>query len=164
MTATTITQRSARDLLSPKGFEAVVHTVQDNNEDMELSLAELIVEEALKFVDACALNPNVRLVPSRVVDEGWHALVLHTRMYRRLCYTLGHVVDHYPERPDPSRHDPEASDRTQAAIVRAGYAVERTLWLGPTDGGVEVSANCQHGPENPDSNCGSDQCSNTGPN
>ncbi|WP_256106062.1 hypothetical protein [Streptomyces sp. ODS05-4] len=97
---------NAKDLLTTAGFRGVVATVIDNNPGMDEATAGRITAEALKFVAAGAAFPTTRIAPSNVVDEGWHALILHTRLYRRLCDGLGHFVHHVPERPDPGRDDP----------------------------------------------------------
>ena len=80
------------DLLTPDAFGGVVATVMDNNPDMDEPTASRVVTEALKFVDAAAKFPTVRITPSQVVDEGWHALILHTHPYARLCDRLGRFV------------------------------------------------------------------------
>ncbi|RMI26770.1 hypothetical protein EBN88_29775 [Streptomyces triticirhizae] len=56
-----------------------------------------------KFMDAAARFPAARITPSNVVDEGWHALILHTNLYERLCRRLGRFVHHWPERPAAGR-------------------------------------------------------------
>ncbi|MET8678904.1 hypothetical protein ABZW18_15345 [Streptomyces sp. NPDC004647] len=153
----------ARSLITDAEFADVTATVQDNNPDMAADVAERIVEEALKFMAACAVTRGGGLNPSRVVDEGWHALILHTGVYARLCERLGRFVHHVPERADPIRHDPAALDRTQQAIVDAGYEPDLTLWPAPTDESIPVSANCEHSPPGPNGSCTGD-CSNSGPN
>ncbi|MEW2526809.1 hypothetical protein [Streptomyces sp. NPDC047071] len=123
MQATTPLKRGAtpvRELISTERFAAISATVIDNNQNLDQATAEQIVEEALKFVATCATRPEERLRPSRVVDEGWHALILHTATYAELCRSLGRFVHHTPERPDPSRHSPEELHRTQITIVKAG--------------------------------------------
>lgn len=135
---------TARGLLTQEEFAGVAATVLDHNAGMEQDVAERIVEEALKFVATAAAYPSEVLVPSRIVDEGWHALVEDTRLYGRLCGILGYFVHHRPERPDPTRFNQQALDRTQARIVDAGYEVDRTLWLHPTDPSIPVAASCQH--------------------
>ena len=74
-----------RALLTPAAFGGVVATVLDNNPGMNDATAERIVVEALKFTHAAARFPTVRITPSSVVDEGWHALILHTNLYGKLC-------------------------------------------------------------------------------
>ncbi|MFE5967143.1 glycine-rich domain-containing protein [Streptomyces sp. NPDC056463] len=150
---------SARALLSDSAFNGVMHTVLDNNPGMDPSMAARIVDEGLKFVHAAALFPTVRIAPTREVDEGWHALILHTHLYATLCSRLGRTVHHYPERPDESRHDPDVITRTLALIEQAGYTPDDELWRGPKQSLVTVAASCNHtgapggcGPINP-GNC-----------
>ncbi|MFE3762256.1 hypothetical protein ACFXPI_10885 [Streptomyces sp. NPDC059104] len=138
--------QSARALLTDAEFSGVLATVLDINPGMDISLASDIVVEALKFVAAGA-RTRVGIAPSRVVDEGWHALILHTALYQNLCARLGgDFVHHYPERPDTGRYDPAVHERTLDAIRAAGYEPRLQLWAGPEDDLVSVSANCQHAP------------------
>ncbi|MGW6598520.1 hypothetical protein [Streptomyces sp. NPDC055036] len=156
-------RRDARDLLTAEELEAVTATVQINNPGMGTAVAEEITLEALKFEAACAFNPSARLKPSRVVDEGWHALILHTRIKARLAERLGLFVHHVPEAPDTSRHDPHALARTQGAIEAAGYIPVPAMWTGPSDTSIPVAASCEHSPAPPEGTCTGD-CGNTGPN
>ncbi|MEU8774416.1 hypothetical protein [Streptomyces sp. NPDC048606] len=141
--------RDARDLLTPADLFAVIATVAKDNPDMGWTMAERVTLEGLKFVAAAATGAR-GIAPSRVVDEGWHALILHTAVYTGLCERLGGgFVHHYPELPASGRYDPEFIDRTMVAIEMAGYPVDRELWRGPDNGVTDVSATCQHSP-----NCG----------
>ncbi|MEU4890977.1 hypothetical protein AB0B12_04730 [Streptomyces sp. NPDC044780] len=108
-------------LLERPKRDGVIRTVLNNNPGMETEMAERIVDEAVKFTATCAAFPNARLRPSRVVDEGWHALILHTRVYSELCEGLGRFVHHKPEPPDSSRHNAVELTRTQEMIARAGH-------------------------------------------
>ncbi|WP_411112785.1 hypothetical protein [Streptomyces sp. 029-5] len=163
MTTEAPVTRDARDLLTAEELAAVTATVQLNNPGMGADVAEAITLEALKFEAACATHPTARLKPSRVVDEGWHALILHTRIKARLAERLGLFVHHVPEAPDTSRHDPHALARTQAAIEAAGYTPAPAMWTGPTDTSIPVAASCEHSPAPPEGTCTGD-CGNTGPN
>ncbi|WP_306419847.1 hypothetical protein [Streptomyces subrutilus] len=91
-----------RALLGDAQFNGVMHTVLDNNPVTAIGMASRIVVEALKFVVTAATFPSVRIAPAREVDEGWHALILHTHLYAGLCSRLGRTVRHCPERPDRS--------------------------------------------------------------
>ncbi|MER6250303.1 hypothetical protein ABT224_02735 [Streptomyces sp. NPDC001584] len=138
-----------RALLSDADFNAVMHTVLDNNPGMEPGIAGRIVVDVLAFLATAAATAEP-LVPSRVVDEGWHALILHTSLYQSLCARLGGFIHHVPERPDPGQRSHDDIERTVAAIEAAGHPVDRDLWRGPEDSVVPVAANCQHsGPEGP---------------
>ncbi|WP_370419561.1 hypothetical protein AB8O64_14585 [Streptomyces sp. QH1-20] len=121
-------------------------TVMDSNPGMAEATAERIVDEAVKFVVAGARFPDVALAPSRVVDEGWHALIVHTRLYAELCERNGGFVHHSPGY-DPTHYDPEILERTRAMIEEAGFSVDAELWHAPNDELVSVAANCQHAPE-----------------
>ncbi|WP_051821533.1 glycine-rich domain-containing protein [Streptomyces sp. NRRL F-5065] len=136
-----------RALLTPAAFGGVVATVVDNNPGMQKATAERIVVEALKFMDTAAQFPTVTITPSNVVDEGWHALILHTNLYKKLCRRLGRFVHHWPERPDAARHDEHALTRTVAIIEQAGHTVDSELWTGPAKALVPVAANCSHTPK-----------------
>ncbi|WP_407286332.1 glycine-rich domain-containing protein [Streptomyces sp. BP-8] len=136
-----------RELLTPAAFGGVVATVLDNNPGMDEATAARISTEALKFVHTAARFPTAKITPSNVVDEGWHALILHTGPYAKLCEGLGRFVHHYPERPDAQRHDPQALTRTVALIEEAGHRVDRELWTGPAEALVAVAANCSHTPK-----------------
>ncbi|GAA3938085.1 hypothetical protein GCM10022244_53130 [Streptomyces gulbargensis] len=121
---------NARSLLSDAAFNGVMHTVLDNNPDWDIDKAGRVVVEALKFVHAAALFPTMRISPTEEVDEGWHALILHTHLYATLCSRLGRTVHHYPERPEAARPDPDVLTRTMALIEQAGYAPDAELWAG----------------------------------
>lgn len=158
------TTRDARTLLSADQFAGVAATVVRNNAGMELALAGRIVEEAIKFVSAAAYTPGRGLRPSRIVDEGWHALILHTHVYATLCVRVGGFVHHVPEPPmAQAAFDPESLVRTQAAITEAGFEPDPMLWLAPWDSTIPVAAGCQHAPGGPEGSC-TESCAPSGPN
>ncbi|MEU4616647.1 glycine-rich domain-containing protein [Streptomyces umbrinus] len=131
----------ALSLISEEELAAVVATVLRDHDDLERSTAERIVEEALKFVAACAAFPGERLRPSRAVDKGWHALILHTHTYERLCSRLGRFVHHMPDLPDHAAAPAEALERAPEVMTTAGYEPDRTLWLQPS-GAAECCDYC----------------------
>ncbi|MGK5496652.1 glycine-rich domain-containing protein [Streptomyces sp. URMC 125] len=141
-------QKSAREMLTDAEFTRVRRTVMDANPAMPEEMAGRIVEEGIKFVAACAAAPGTGLAPSRVVDEGWHALILHTALYAELCDRLGGGFVHHFPGWDPTHYDPEILDRTRAQIRACGYTPDPELWGHPTEGLlVPVAARCQHAPE-----------------
>ncbi|KIF68475.1 hypothetical protein HY68_07250 [Streptomyces sp. AcH 505] len=147
--STTIHQaavRDARSLLTGDDFADVRATLMDSNPDMATSLASRIVTQALAFVGTAARFPTADIAPSPVVDEGWHALILHTALYAELCDRLGKFVDHYPQRPEPSGYSPDRIAHTLAKITEAGYAVDVELWRGPGDNRITVGARTWHTP------------------
>ncbi|SHL58588.1 glycine-rich domain-containing protein [Actinacidiphila paucisporea] len=138
---------SPRALLEPAEFADVTATVMDNNPGMTQDIAGRIVTEALAFVATAAQHPGSPIAPSRVVDEGWHALLLHTAMYARPCARLEAFVHHYPERPNAARQDVKVTARTVALIKEAGHTPDLELWTTPMDTGIPVAAPCGHAPK-----------------
>ncbi|WP_406342279.1 glycine-rich domain-containing protein [Streptomyces sp. NBC_00648] len=136
----------ARELLGGDVHSSVVRTILDANPDMDPGVAERITGQAVGFVVACAQNPDEPMAPSRVVDEGWHALLLHSFAYTELCGRFGNFVHHFPGY-DPTHYDPQILDRTRGLMEKAGAAVEADLWRGPDDELVDVTAKCQHAPD-----------------
>ncbi|MEV7867504.1 hypothetical protein AB0P17_15685 [Streptomyces sp. NPDC088124] len=150
-TTTAPRTRDARSLLTPVQFAGVAATVQRANPGMDAALTERIVLEALKFVATAAGRSSGRMAPSPVVDEGWHALILHTRVYADLTARLGGTfVHHIPQPPNPAHPQvPGILAYTQAAIRSAGFEVDEDLWRP----GPRASAECQHVPA-----CGDTEC------
>ncbi|MEU9605093.1 hypothetical protein [Streptomyces sp. NPDC048057] len=135
---------SARALVSDAEFSAFLTTILSNNSGMDTATGSRILEQALAFVATAASRPGTVMVPSRVVDEGWHTLLLHTGAYYRLCAGFGNFVHHIPEAPDVTRFSQAAIDRTVTLIAAAGYVVDLALWRAPDDQPVPVAAKCQH--------------------
>lgn len=111
---------SARALLSDAEFNAVLGTILSNNPGMAIEMGGRILTQALALVATAASRPGRAMTPSRVVDEGWHTLILHTELYWRLCTRFGNFVHHIPEQPDPGRYDQHVIGRTTALIEAAG--------------------------------------------
>ncbi|MEU8777851.1 hypothetical protein [Streptomyces sp. NPDC048606] len=103
-------------------------TVAADNPGMDRATAESVVLEALKFV-ATAAGGAGDLTPSRLVDKGWHALILHTHLYKTLCTTVGTFVDHYPNPSVTGSGDLAVIERTITSIEKAGFRVDRQLWI-----------------------------------
>jgi hypothetical protein len=104
--------------------------------------AERIVGQALAFLVACARNPETPLAPSRAVDHGWHAFILHTREYADFCARVaGHFIHHAPEDPGGGRVDAVARNTATTEIMRrTGLPVDAELW---DVGQAACSANCE---------------------
>ena len=62
--------------------------------EVEWDKAEL---EYRRFLHLKQLYPGISLVPSKQVDQIWHAHILDTKAYREDCQSLfGRFIDHYP--------------------------------------------------------------------
>ncbi|MCQ8191113.1 glycine-rich domain-containing protein [Streptomyces rugosispiralis] len=131
-------------LLDDTQRQGVVQTLLDNNRDMTAEMAGRIVDEAAKYVLTAAEYPQAAMAPSRVVDEGWHALILHTRLYKALCARRGNYVEHSPGYA-PENYEPAILTHTQAMMREAGFTPDEELWTAPDKPLVAVAAKCQHG-------------------
>ncbi|MFD3548297.1 glycine-rich domain-containing protein [Streptomyces sp. NPDC058655] len=110
--------------------ERLAKYIARHHSDIDLPFAERIVVAAAQFQDACAQNPGVPLAPSKVVDIGWHAWLMHTRDNLRLSARIGGAVHHVPTEAAASREgDAKAvRQRTLDALTRAGHTVDPEMW------------------------------------
>lgn len=122
----TVTGVTGRSLLDEGLFGRLVERVAGEH-GLDRGLAGRVVDQAAVFVAACGTRPGLR--PSRLVDVGWHAMVLHTREYAEFCDRVaGRMVHHCPDAPGVVSGGVEASVR---AVEAAGFVVDRELWAHP---------------------------------
>ncbi|WP_258024851.1 hypothetical protein [Streptomyces bambusae] len=95
---------------------------------------------------ASATNAGDALAPSPVVDEGWHAAILHTEVYAGLCGRLGRFVHHFPQRPEDGEYRPDIIEHTLDTMRAAGFEPDLDLWRGPAESLIEVAAQTWHSP------------------
>jgi len=79
-------------------FERLKHKYTQSSE-AQMSEAQWVEgeQEYRRFLTLKCFYPSVALVPSKMVDEIWHAHILDTRAYREDCHTVfGRFIDHYP--------------------------------------------------------------------
>ncbi|GGY78729.1 hypothetical protein GCM10010342_77730 [Streptomyces anulatus] len=108
----------------------------DANPVMSQEMAGRIVEDGLKFVAACSRTPGIGLAPSRIVDEGWHALLLRATRYAQLHENLrGGLRPPLPQAPpnglrpgDPGPHPP---GHRGSGVRRGRRAVGPAVRRGP---------------------------------
>lgn len=144
MTTTVTAPRTGRSLISVELFSRLVTRVHEEN-NLDNEHAERIVDQALAFLGACAVNPGVPLSPSPEVDTGWHAFIVHTREYAAFCDRIaGRFIHHVPTghgKCNPDRCSATGKDGNEnqetiidqvvdvpAALSAAGYAVDKELW------------------------------------
>jgi hypothetical protein len=117
-----------RELISAQEFRAVTHTIRRRHPELGADKAPRVLEEALKFVATGARFPGCGIRPSAEVDKGWHALILHTAIYARLCAGLGRFVHHHPDAPSCAKAHTDALDKTRELMLAAGFMADPTLW------------------------------------
>lgn len=116
-----------RDLISARLFDKLTFRVMTDH-DMAHDTAERVVTQSLAFLVACALNPDGHLSPSKAVDTGCHAFILHTADYAAFCDRVaGRFIHHHPTGPDESEHQ-QTMAATTDAMRSAGLHVDAALW------------------------------------
>jgi hypothetical protein len=129
MSITISTNRTGRSLVSPELFRRLTDRIVDS-ERLECDLAERIMDQALAFLLACAVNVGAPLAPSELVDIGWHTFLLDTQEYAAFCDRVaGRFVHHVPT--DNHRTDESPSDvlaRTVTAMRTLGLQLDDALW------------------------------------
>ncbi|MCI0688957.1 MAG: hypothetical protein L0Y54_17260 [Sporichthyaceae bacterium] len=117
-----------------------------HEEELDRSLAERIMNEALGFLRLVAQDPSQAYAPSSLVDIGWHTLVLYTREYAALCHRVaGRFIHHEPD--DELDHQTGGCVRTVQALRAAGFPVDDQLWETSADCGGKscFNADCRAG-------------------
>jgi hypothetical protein len=110
------------------------------------------VGQMLAFLAACDYADKP-LSPSPLVDDFWHAFLLHTKAYRQFCgENFNRFLDHQPGYLAPEEHGGGKAlrARTVDAITLAGYEIDMEFW--PELDLAECSqchANCSDSPNHP---------------
>ncbi|MEY9997868.1 hypothetical protein ABIE67_010254 [Streptomyces sp. V4I8] len=136
-------------LVDPEVTGRLVRRITVDHPDVGEATARRIVGQAAAFVAASGPEPGRMLVPSRMVDIGWHAFILHTVDYAHFCQrVVGHFVHHVPtgENEAPEGGAAAARERTLAAITAAGYTVDEELWPDMADCN-QCHAGCHDSPK-----------------
>lgn len=124
-------------LIDPEVAERLARRVTADHPEISKATARRIVGQAAAFIAASGQQPGRELVPSELVDYGWHAFILHTVDYADFCQrVVGRFVHHVPTDEDEQLPGGAAvaRERTTASIQAAGYTVDAELW--------GVSADC----------------------
>lgn len=118
-------------LVDPEVTDRLACRITADHPEITEATARRIVGQAAAFIAASGSQPGQSLAPSKLVDIGWHAFILHTVDYARFCeQVVGRFVHHVPTDEDDEKPDgtQAARERTLATITAAGYAVDEELW------------------------------------
>jgi hypothetical protein len=137
-----------RQLVPPDLFGRLVGRIA-RDERVSTEHAERVMTQALAFLQACALNPGAGLSPSRAVDVGWHAFVLHTREYAEFCDRVaGRFIHHTPIDDSAADDSVTALVTTVVAMRAAGLPVDIELWVSSAECS-QCHAGCYDSPNGP---------------
>ncbi|MCT4357174.1 hypothetical protein M5362_29080 [Streptomyces sp. Je 1-79] len=119
-------------LVEPELRERLATRITKDHPEIDTPTARRIVGQTAAFLAAGARKPGQSLVPSELVDIGWHTWILHTVDYAEFCQRVaGRFIHHIPtDEGETVPGGPAAAhERTLAAITAAGYVVDQDLWL-----------------------------------
>jgi hypothetical protein len=118
-----------RDLIGEQLWQRMVARIT-REQDLDTNSAQRIVNEALGFIKCVADHPATRLVPSALVDIGWHTFILYTREYAAFCAQhAGMFIHHDPaDEPTTATEVLRPAD-TMEFMIQLGYPVDPTMWV-----------------------------------
>ncbi|WP_079141384.1 hypothetical protein [Streptomyces sp. LUP47B] len=136
-------------IVDPEVTNRLVRRVTTDHPEITDETARRIVGQAAAFIATSGRQPGHSLVPSELVDYGWHAFILHTGDYAAFCQkTVGRFVHHVPTDEDEQMPGGAAAarERTVSAIQAAGYTVDAELWQSTADCN-QCHAGCHDSPK-----------------
>ncbi|MET9123036.1 hypothetical protein [Streptomyces sp. NPDC004528] len=135
----TLVERDVADRLTRR--------VTADHPEISASTARRIVGQAAAFIAASGQQHTRELAPSKLVDYGWHAFILHTVDYAAFCQkVVGRFVHHVPTDDGQAAADAgQMRERTLAAITAAGFTIDPELWPDMADC-TQCHAGCTDSP------------------
>jgi hypothetical protein len=117
-----------KGLISDQLWNRLINRIiQDEN--LDLALAQSIMDQALGFLRLCAKTTDESFSPSPLVDIGWHTFILYTRDYAEFCERIARrFIHHAPSDEENTDYGPDRITRTVAALKQHGIAVDEELW------------------------------------
>lgn len=118
-------------LLEGEVIDRLAARIVADHPEISAETALRIVGQSAAFVAASGQQPGQSLTPSRLVDYGWHAFILHTVDYALFCErVVGRFVHHVPtgDREESAAEALETRQRTLDAISAAGFSIDLDLW------------------------------------
>ena len=151
-TAEKRTANDARSLISTELRETLVNNMRAKFPQLIEEKADRGVGQMLAFLAACDYAEQP-LSPSPLVDDFWHAFLLHTKAYAEFCeQRFGRFLHHQPGFLDKEEHGGGKALRalTVDSITLAGYEIDMEFWpeLDLADCS-QCHANCSDSPNHP---------------
>lgn len=99
------------------------------DEQLDRQFAERIMDQALGFLQLCAVEPDEAYGPSPLVDIGWHTFILYTREYAEFCNRVaGFFIHHVPTDNESEGSSLGHGLETASAMRAHGIAADADLW------------------------------------
>ncbi|GGR67359.1 hypothetical protein GCM10010269_02650 [Streptomyces humidus] len=126
VTAIAAETRTGRSLVNDTEFETLAAFCADEY-GLERCVAERVVDQALALVFVMGTSGDgASMAPSRLIDPGWHTLILHTGWYADWCRrNFGYFLHHQPKSTIRTRG---LMADVVGRIRAAGFEVDERLW------------------------------------
>ena len=99
-----------------------------SHQGIDEELAQRIINEALAFLNLCAIQNETAYGPSELVDIGWHTFILYTKEYAAFCDRVaGRFLHHNPNDEQGQLSAHSVLYETVAALREIG-PVDEMLW------------------------------------
>ncbi|XVQ07272.1 glycine-rich domain-containing protein [Spirillospora sp. CA-255316] len=134
-----------KDLIPRDLYAKLVARVMED-EQIPPDRAVRIVDQTLIFLKACADAPGRNLSPTKAVDPGWHAFILHTEDYANFCDTYAGAFIHHRPICNNDIRSGTALGRTVEAIRATGYPIDWELWTVDEADCHQCHATCHDSP------------------
>ncbi|MBF0220395.1 MAG: hypothetical protein HQL49_12830 [Gammaproteobacteria bacterium] len=92
-------QRQSRVIDSYRFHPAIINKFREVRPNLKPEQEEMVFNTLRDYFHLCHLVNGRRMIamPSQVVDDAWHAFILHTRAYDKFCHDVfGRFLHHTP--------------------------------------------------------------------
>lgn len=150
--AQTQTTTSSKSLISDQLWSRLTKRIVAEHPDIDMAVAERIMEQALGFLKLCAISNTGGHSPSEQVDIGWHTFILYTKEYAEFCSRVaGRFIHHAPSDEVGVEYGTGNITRTVQAMRSLNIHVDEELWPN--------TASCSNYCKN---SCSGSKCEDTG--
>lgn len=147
-----VTQTSSppnKSLIDEQTWEKLVSYIV-KEKGMNRPLVERIMDQALGFLKLISLCPGRTFCPSKKVDIGWHAFLMHTRDYIAFCNRInGQYIHHEPTPVEIVVAQTGGVAETVRSMKANSIFVDDALWAGvgrdAVDGSCSANGTCGGG-------------------
>lgn len=100
---------------------------------ISLKRSKRIIEGSIQFLEMCG-RYDIGFVPSKLIDEGWHIMILHTKDYQDWCKKKFGIFMHHE--PNFRGRLKTTSFDTVKFMKKHGIKYDKDLWEGRNKSGA----------------------------
>ena len=99
-------------------LDKIVAYAIKKNPDLVQQNVESLKQEYINYMFLASVSDKTLAVPSKVVDDIWHAHLLHNKSYEEFCALLGKMIYHNPTSDETT---PEQKAQTMQNLIDSSY-------------------------------------------